>query len=149
MVFVTPGYSVEEIYEAGRKAKNIYNDFHDEYELAPTRIKDLVDTCDYLSRVLQDFAALLEQYGDTYPQANTFDHKIEDCRVFIASYRSLKHKFLSEVESHTFSGRFRQTWTQVWQTKRFSFDDNRAQMLKDGLSLEIQKLLTFILLFAL
>lgn len=35
------------------------------------------------------------------------------------------------------------------QTTRFSFDDKRAQNLKDGLSLEIQKFLTFILLFAL
>jgi hypothetical protein len=149
MVLVPPGYSVEEISEAGRKAKSIYNDFHDEYEHAPTRIKDLVDTCDYLSRVLQDFAALLEQYGDTYPQENTFDRKIEDCRVFIANYWSWKHTFISEVENHTFSGKLRQTWTQVWQTKRFSISDERAQVLKDGLSLEIQKLLTFILLFAL
>jgi hypothetical protein len=35
------------------------------------------------------------------------------------------------------------------QNSRFRFEDKRAQILKDGLSLEIQKLLTFILLFAL
>jgi hypothetical protein len=146
---VSPSHSVEEIYAAGRKAKQIYNDFHDEYEHAPIRIKDLVDTCDYLFRVLQDFAALLEQYGDTYRQENTFDHKIEECRVFTTTYWSLKRNFLSELDNHAFSGKFRQTWTQVWQSKRFLFGDKRAQVLKDGLTLEVQKLLTFILLFAL
>jgi hypothetical protein len=121
MVFTSPGHSVEEIYAAGRKAKKIYDDIHDHYEHAPSPVKDLVDTCDYLSRILQDFATLLEQYGDTYPHEHTFDRKIEDCRIFVAH----------------------------WQTSHSSFNGKQAQALKDGLSQEIHKLLTFILLFAL
>jgi hypothetical protein len=141
-----PGFSVSELIQAIAKCKNIYDAFTDEYESAPARIKELVDTCKYLRDILEDFVAIL---GDAYPQENHFLRRLEECDAFIQRYRSLKQGYLASVAETTITSRIRQQWEMVWQTGRFALDGDRARGLRDGLSLEIQKLVLFILVFAL
>lgn len=159
-----PGYSLFELYQIAKNAKQIWNAFTDEFESAPARVRELVETCDYLSQVLFDFTSLLEQCEETYPQERSFDRKLLECQTFIDRYLSLKAGYLTELQT---SGS-RRTWMQVWytalplslqsntsaknhgrQTARYACDDRRAQELRDGLSLEIQKLLAFTVVFAL
>jgi len=44
-----PGYSLFELYQTAKNAKQIWNAFTDEFENAPARVRELVETCDYLS----------------------------------------------------------------------------------------------------
>ena len=163
-----PGYSLFELYQTAKNAKQIWNAFTDEFENAPARVRELVETCDYLSQVLFDFTSLLEQYEETYPQERSFDRKLLECQAFINRYWSLKAGYLTELQTHRLGSGSRRTWMQVWytalplslqnntsaknhdrQTARYACDDRRAQELRDGLSLEIQKLLAFTVVFAL
>jgi hypothetical protein len=64
---VTPGFAVTELLQAIKKAKQIYDAFRDEYDRAPARIKEVVDTCKYLHGVLVDCKSLLDMYGEVYP----------------------------------------------------------------------------------
>ncbi|KAF2259817.1 hypothetical protein CC78DRAFT_585496 [Lojkania enalia] len=158
-----PGYSLFELYQTARKAKQIWDAFHGEFDNAPARVRELVETCDYLSRVLFDFCSLLEQLGENYPHERNFDRKLEECRKFIDEYWALK----DDYQTKFVPGRTR-TWKQIWyslqcfpfqnpisvenhdrQTTKYVYDTKRAQELKDGLSLEIQKLLAYTVVFAL
>ncbi|KAF2468447.1 uncharacterized protein BDR25DRAFT_344192 [Lindgomyces ingoldianus] len=145
----TPGYSLFELYQTAKKAKQIWNAFTDEFENAPTRVRELIETCDYLSKVLCDFTSLLEEYEEAYPQEESFDRKLLECQAFIDRYWSLKGDYLTELQTHRLGLGSRRTWKQVWQTTRYAYDNKRAQELKDGLCLEIQKLLAFTVVFAL
>jgi hypothetical protein len=139
-----PGFSVTELIVAIDKCITIYRAFTDEYESAPARIKELVDTCKYLHDVLKDFKSL-----NVYPQEHGFLRKLDECDAFINKYRSLKQDYLKSMGVPTITARIRIAWEQACQTGRYAVDDVRARELKDGLSLEIHKLMLFILVFAL
>jgi hypothetical protein len=140
------GFSATELIQAIAKCKNIYDAFTDEYESAPSRIKELVDTCKYLRDILEDFQSIL---GDIYPQGISFGRKLDECSAFIEKYKSLKEGYLAFINETTITSRVRYAWDRAWQTGQFAFDGTRARDLKDALSLEIQKLVLFILVFAL
>lgn len=74
------GFSVTELIQAIAKCKNIYDTFTDEYESAPSRIKEFVDTCKYLRDILEDFQSVL---GDIYPQGISFGRTLDECNAFI------------------------------------------------------------------
>jgi hypothetical protein len=141
-----PGFSIPELIQAISKCKNIYDTFRDEYESAPARIRDLVDTCKYLRDVLEDIKSTV---GDVYSQEHSFGRKLDECNAFISKYKSLKEDYLRSEGEATMTAMLRQKWEQVWQTTTYAFDSDRARDLKDALSLEIQKLVLFILVFAL
>ncbi|MCJ1477787.1 hypothetical protein MMC13_006460 [Lambiella insularis] len=144
-----PGFSVTELLQAINKGKDIYNAFRDEYENAPARICELIDTLNYLTAVLQDVQSLLDQYGDVYPQEANFGRKLDEVEAFIGKYKTLKRAYGETAAKKSFAVKVRGTWLQAWQTAHYALDDQRARDLKDGLQLEIQKLLLFILVFAL
>jgi hypothetical protein len=89
-----PGFSITELARAAQKLKEICNAFFDEFENAPARISELVETCNYLSTVLEEFGALL---GDSYPQETTFKRKLDECYTFITKYSALNRQHLGEV----------------------------------------------------
>lgn len=106
------GFSVTELAGAALKLKEICNAFFDEYENAPARISELVETCNYLSTVLEEFGALL---GDSYPQETTFKRKLDECYTFITKYSALKRQHLSEVaQEDGIAGKLRTTGAHVW-----------------------------------
>jgi len=141
-----PGFSVTELFQAIAKCKDIYNSFKDEYECAPSKIKELVDTCKYLRDLLEDFQSIL---GDSYQQGISFERTLDECEAFIEKYKSLKEDYLTSINATTITSRARNAWDRAWQTGQFAFAGDRARYLKDALSLEIQKLVLFILVFAL
>jgi hypothetical protein len=140
------GFSVTEIAQAIAKCKNIYDTFTDEYESAPARIRDLVDTCRYLRDVLENFTSAV---NSIYSQEHRFRRKLDECDAFINKYKSLKVDYLLSAGEATMTDRLRQIWEEGWQTGKYAFNGDRARDLKDGLSLEIQKLVLFILVFSL
>jgi len=123
--------------------------FRDEYESAPARIRELVETSNYLADVLQDIQSLLDQYGDIYPQEANFGRKLDEVDNFIEKYKALKRDYGKLATTQRFGAKARKTWQQAWQTTQYAFEDQRARDLKAGLQLEIEKLLLFILVFAL
>ena len=145
----TPGFSVTELLKAARRAKGIWDSFADEYENAPAKLKELVDTCKYLHDILHDFSALLGYYDQIYPQEGSFGRKLEECERFIDKYKTLKEGFITKRPNVTFGAKLLTAPLQAFQTTRYSFDDQRARDLKDGLSLEIQQLLLFCVVSAL
>lgn len=144
-----PGFSVSEIVTAIQKCRDIYNAFKHQYENAPAKIKELVDTCGYLGDVLEDLKQLFEYHRDIYPQHNSFSHKLAECQSFIDSYGPLKENYLRSIGQVTFTSKIRDGWETAWKTGRFAFEGDKVRDLKDGISLEIQKLVLFILVFSL
>ena len=144
-----PGFSVTDLLQAINKGKQIYDTFRGEYENAPARIRELVDTSSYLVDVLQDVQSLLDQYGDVYPQEANFGRKLDEVGAFIDKYKALKREYGESTAAQSIGAKALRTWQQALQTTHYAFDDQRARDIKDGLQLEIQKLLLFILVFAL
>jgi hypothetical protein len=144
-----PGFSLTELVQAIAKCKDIYDTFTDEYENAPARIRELVDTVNYLRSVLADLKSLLEYHHDVYLQQQSFARKLDECQRFIKDYGALAEGYLISIGERSFTDRVRRTWERAWQTTQYAFDDDRARDLKDSLSLEIQKLVLFILFFVL
>jgi hypothetical protein len=110
---VAPGFSVSELWAAGRKAKKIYDAFFGEYDNAPDRIKELVDTCSYLNHVLGEVATILGEYGDTYSEEQAFKRKLQECEAFLSDYSALKKGYENE-EGGSFSFRVRQSFKEAW-----------------------------------
>jgi len=107
-----PGFSITELAQAARKLKGICNAFFDEFENAPARISELVETCNYLSTVLEEFGALL---GDSYPQETTFKRKLDECYTFITKYSALNRQHLHEAaQEERIAGKLRNTGTYAW-----------------------------------
>jgi hypothetical protein len=144
-----PGFSITEILQAISKCKTLYDTFTDEYESAPARIRDLVDTCKYLHDILDFYCKILDSYGLSYAQASSFTRKLDECSAFIKRYKALKQDYLRSIGQSTITTRLRHGWEQTWQTAKYAFDNNRASSLQAALGLEIQKLVLFILLFSL
>jgi hypothetical protein len=145
----SPGFSLTELIQAIAQCKTIYDTFTDEYENAPARIRELVDTVNYLRSALADLKSILEYHHDVYPQQQSFAHKLDECQRFIKDYRALSEGYLISVRETSFTDRLRRAWETAWQTTQYAFDDKRARDLKDALSLEIHKLVLFILFFVL
>lgn len=136
-----PGYSVNDLLKAISKCKDIYDAFAGEYDNAPARIQDLVDTCRYLHDVLGNIQWM---FGDhNYPQESAFVSRLAECEDFIHHYQHLKKDF---QKAH---GTRKDRWLAAWETTKYAFDHDRAEKLKHALSLEMQKLMLFILVFAL
>jgi hypothetical protein len=142
----TPGYSIPELIKTIRKCKDIYDGFTDEYSSAPACVQELVDTCNFLQEILHDSQSLL---GVGYPHQTNFAQRIAECEAFINKYRNLKHEFFQSVPGRPASAQLVDTWKKAWQTTKYVLDEKKARDIKSALSLEIQKLVLFILVFAL
>jgi hypothetical protein len=141
-----PTISVPEILEVLNKCRHIYETFFDEYDKAPNRIKELADTIKYLDTILEDFKEQLARYKTSYPGTASFARKLDECDAFIVKYSELKPVDDPEAEDGRNGNRRR--LRRIWQTTKYAFEESSAQ-LKDGLSQEMLKLNTFILVLAL
>ena len=137
-----PGFSVSELIAALRAATNVYNAFFDDFQNAPARIRELAETSKYLHDILESFLTLFAHYGGVFPAETTYRRRLAECDAFIGKYSQLKL-----VDSTDERCKLPQKYRRVWQTTKFAFDN--AQRLEHLLSLEIQKLVPYILLFAL
>jgi predicted nuclease with TOPRIM domain len=140
-----PGISALEIVKIIAKAKEVYEAFADDYQNAPNRIKELADTIKYLHDILEELRIQLETYRADYPGSNSFAKKLQECEAFVQRYSELRPVEYSEPSSSR--SRLSHAARRVWQTTRWAFAD--ATQLKEGLSQEMLKLNTFILVFAL
>lgn len=137
----TPGYSVHDLLQTISKCKAIYNAFRSEYDNAPARVQELVDTCQYLHDVLGNVKWMFG--NNIYPQEATFSYKLRECEAFINRYSHLKQGF------EKMHGSRKDKWLKAWETTQYAFEDKNAEKLKAALSLEMQKLVLFIVVFAL
>ncbi|OCK75628.1 hypothetical protein K432DRAFT_429280 [Lepidopterella palustris CBS 459.81] len=138
-----PSFSIPEIIRAIETATRIYDAFFDNYDNASARIRDLADTVKYLRDILSCFHALFAQYGGVFPAEASFEKCLEECDAFLKKFRMLRPDNAAQG-----TGNLQQISRWVWQTARFALADDQAQRLEKRMSLEIQKLVPFILLFA-
>lgn len=121
--------------------QRIYDTFFDEFDEAPARVQELLSTVKYLSDILQESEALLASCNRTFPGQDTFTRKLEECDQFIRK-RCTRVPESSEIGSPV---RVR----KIWHTPSSAFEDQEAQRINDGLQVEMQKLVLFILTLAL
>ncbi len=143
-----PGVGVQDLIAVIVKCKDIYTAFADEYESAPARVQELVDTCRYLTNVFADLTAIGDGGGGGgVPEElhRTFVRKLEECNAFIKTYHALKREYLHQHRSASITGRLLDHWRTTWQTGRYAFDGRRAKELRDALDLETGKLLLFVM----
>ena len=137
-----PGFSVSELIAALKTVTNVYDAFFDDFQNAPARIRELAETSKYLHDILENFLTLLAHYGGVFPAETTYRRRLAECEAFINKYSELK-----PVDPTNERCKLPQRYRRVWQTTKFAFDD--VQSLEHRLSLEIQKLVPYIVLFAL
>ena len=136
------GFNVGEFIQAIRKSKQIYDTFYDEFDKAPEQIKLLVSTSKYLHDILSESESLLKQCDRTYPGHSTFIRRLNETDAFIR-----KHCTLVETESDGTGSP--PGYQRVWHTLKYAFGERRAKKIHDGLMIEMQKFITFILMLAL
>jgi hypothetical protein len=107
-----PSLPVTELAGAAQKLKDVCTAFFDKFENAPAGISELVETCKYLSTVLEEFETL---FGDSYPQETTFKRKLEECYTFITQYSTLNRQHQRDVAHEgEITGKARGSSAQVW-----------------------------------
>ena len=141
-----PGFSVFELLQAADKAKHVYNTFYGEFDNAPSRIQELAETSKYLHDILENVRKIVEWYGVVFPGESSFNKRLEECDSFIKKYSALQPVDPADASSSDKS--VQQRFRRVWLTTRYAFNHNSDE-LKAGLLLEMQKLNTFILVYAL
>jgi hypothetical protein len=138
------GVGILDILTVIDKCNDIYVSFTGEYESAPARVQELVDTCRYLTNVFGDVTAV-DGGGVPKELHRTFLRKLEECNDFIANYRALKEGYLKEQRSATLTDRLRAHWEKAWQTGKYAFAGKSAKELRDALEAETVKLLLFLM----
>jgi hypothetical protein len=141
-----PGVSAIEILIIIRKCKDIYEGLRNEFAGASEQVLMLVDTCEYLETVLLDVHSIV---GDGYPKLAGISRTLEQCATFIDKYKSLSrlgHRQEHHNSKITSSLSCRDKWRLLGETVRLEFD-NRAQLLKESLSLEMQKLTIYLVIY--
>ena len=123
--------SVTEIFKAFEVARKLYDSFTDEFDSAENRLQELRETFDFLSVTFEDYNALLEQSGRTYPAQESLLRKLKELESFLKTYSAV----VPEQHNQRVHSRAR----RVWQTARFTFSDHLIG-LNDGLKMELQKL---------
>ena len=91
--------------------------------------------------MLNESEALLSRCARAFPSRDTLTRKLKECDSFIRSHRS-------PVREPGVAGspiRIRRIWTPL----RNAFEDNQAKNINDGLQVEMQKLMLFIVTLAL
>ncbi|KAK3059551.1 hypothetical protein LTS18_010569, partial [Coniosporium uncinatum] len=136
--------SVTEILQSLERAKKVYDSFNDEFDSADNRIKELFGTSQLLHGVLAESEELLLRCNRTFPAHESFIKKLRELDRFIDKYSTLRP---SEGSGNGSQGNEPGRMKRYWQITRFAFDD--AEELKNGLQLEMQQLVTFVLLLAL
>lgn len=107
-----PSLSVTELAAAAQKLKEVCTAFFDEFGNAPAGISELVETCKYLSTILEEFGTL---FGDSYPQETTFKRKLDECYAFIIQYSTLNRQHQGDVaHDGEIAGKARDSSAQVW-----------------------------------
>ena len=137
-----PGFSISELVVAIAAAKKVYNSFFHAYESAPAKIQDLTDTLRYFRDALIDLETILRHYGTFYHGQLSFTRKLEECEAFLQEYSELRPEHSTAPNETT----TRQKVRWVWQTTKLAFDDATTS-LRDGLSLELEKLTNFFMRF--
>jgi hypothetical protein len=142
-----PGVGIQDIVNIISKCKDIYTAFAGEYDSAPQRVQELVDTCTYLTNVFSALAVIDGAGAGGVPQElhRTFARKLEECNSFIKTYHALKKDYLNDARSATLTGRLVGAWKTTWQTGRYAFEGKKAKELRDALDLETGKLLLFVM----
>jgi hypothetical protein len=138
------GVGVLDILTVIAKCRDIYTSFAGEYDSAPARVQELVDTCRYLTNVFGDVTAV-DGSGVPAELHRTFVRKLEECNDFFAKYRTLKREYLAEQQSLTNPERILGNFQKAFQTGRYAFAGNSAKELRDALELETVKLLLFLM----
>jgi hypothetical protein len=136
------GVNISEFTQAIRKARQIYDTFYDEYDRGPEQIKMLVSTSKYLHDILSESESLLTQCDRAYPGHPTFMRRLNETDAFIR-----RHCTLVELESDETGSP--PGYQRIWHTLKFSFSERRGKKIYDGLMIEMQKFITFILMLAL
>ncbi|KAK2755574.1 hypothetical protein FQN54_006514 [Arachnomyces sp. PD_36] len=143
-----PGFSVFELLRAADKAKHVYNTFYGEFDNAPARIQELAETSKYLHDLLENVRKIVEWYGVAFPGESSFSKRLEECDSFISKYSALQPVDTSDAGVSANGKTIQHKVRRVWLTTRYAFNHSSDQ-LKGGLLLEMQKLNTFILVYAL
>lgn len=143
-----PGFSVTDLLQAADKAKHVYNTFYGEFDNAPARIQELAETSKYLHDILENVRKIVEWYGVVFPGESSFNKRLEECDTFIDKYSALQPIDPADASAIANGKTIPQRFRRVWLTTRYAFNHN-SDRLKDGLLLEMQKLNTFILVYAL
>jgi hypothetical protein len=137
-------FSVTQLEEAIPKAKKVYDTFCQDYENAPTRIRELSDTVNYLWKILITLKIHLQPLGTHFHGKVTFAQKLQACEVFITEYSVLR--IVNLVDGISEEHAVVQVHRRIWITTKQSFDDNSIR-LEEGLSQELYQLNDFILKF--
>jgi hypothetical protein len=141
-----PEFPVMELIPAIANCRDTYAAATDEYASAPSTMKELFDTCEYLGVILEDFKSVL---GDTYLQWISFGRGLTEFYAFVQKYRFIKEEYFTSRNGTPITTNIHQAWEKEWETGHFAMGGSRARNLKHALSLEIRTLVIFILVFAL
>ena len=133
-----PGFSVTELLQAFGTFLDIWNKFFDEFDSAPSRIRELNDNIILLEYALRLWASFAVRQDLCLPlrYINSFTHKLLECRRFINRYKHLiqrQQPGQTQIQGLVRHGRFGR------DTIRYAFDKD-ALKLKNDIILEYEKL---------
>jgi hypothetical protein len=133
-----PGYSIPELFQLLSKVKDIWDAFYGEFDNAPNRIGELIDSFEFLRSALVTCHNLCQVQSIELPNSlvRPLVLKLHECQTFTRKYHSLT----GEAEFH--ASQTRRMLQRGVDTIRYTFDGDAAK-LKTDLTSEAIKLNTF------
>ncbi|KIW00743.1 uncharacterized protein PV09_07727 [Verruconis gallopava] len=155
--------TVSSLSEAAREGKKIVERYEHGKAYYPTPIQNLLETLCHYCTVLQDVAVVLDEYREVLPQRNSFASKVETCKTFLEDFlgNGSKKGSVEHVESPGIAMKTKDLVLKVWRRRNTDSSpssplnhenpDNikRCKALEYELQLDMNKLLTYIVLKAL
>jgi len=139
----TIGVNIPEILRGIKRAHDIHENFFDPFNAAPEQIRLLVNTSKDAHDVLQESELLLRQCNRPYPGQDSFNKRLKETQTFIKRY--CEWKDIPSDDMNDSPPRVRKTW----KTFKYSWEDKKTKQLHNGLMIEMQKFIQFILVLAL
>jgi hypothetical protein len=157
--------TVSSVSEAAKEAEKIVERYQPGLEYYPLPIRRLLETIGHYGTVLQDVSVVLEQYREALPQRNSFGSKLDNCKKLIEDFPSSRKNSTSHEELHNIATRTKEAVKKVLTagTRSRHSESNssgssyhggidmnkRCKALNHELELDINKLLSYIVLKAL
>lgn len=153
--------TVSSVSEAAKEAERIVETYRPGLEYYPQPIRQLLETISNYGIVLQDVSVVLDQYREALPQRNSFASKLDACKKLIEDFPSARkdsigHESLSiatktkgVVRKVLTRSRHSETNILVGPSHDGADKTKRCKALNHELELDINKLLSYIILKAL
>jgi hypothetical protein len=88
-MFPPPGYSINDIIQAAKACKKVFEAFFDDYSNAPSRLRELSDLVTNYVHILSNHRDVIERYQTNYSGHEGLKRTLDELARFLGKFKSV------------------------------------------------------------